>query len=195
MTLLTIGRGGAYLRVADPDWDDPLSGEFARERGGRWNPPGSFPVVYLNGDARVGRANLLHRFAGLPYGPEDLDPPAAPLLVSTTVPGDRYVDVVTDDGCRAASLPPSYPLDVAGTTVPHETCRPIGLVAWEAGHPGIACRSAAPGAPADGEELAYFTRGVALTPTAVQTFEEWFSGASYRDRSWRRRRDREGRTA
>src|SRR3990172_6730757 len=28
-------------------WDDPLSGEGARIRGGRFNPPDSFPVLYL----------------------------------------------------------------------------------------------------------------------------------------------------
>ena len=44
---------------------------------------GPFPVVYLNGDERVARANVLQRFEGLPYGPEDLEPSAAPALVST----------------------------------------------------------------------------------------------------------------
>lgn len=28
-------------------WDDPLSGEGARMRGGRFNPPDSYPVLYL----------------------------------------------------------------------------------------------------------------------------------------------------
>jgi RES domain-containing protein len=28
-------------------WDDPLSGEGARIHGGRFNPPDSFPVLYL----------------------------------------------------------------------------------------------------------------------------------------------------
>ena len=28
-------------------WDDPLSGEGARIRGGRFNPPDSYPVLYL----------------------------------------------------------------------------------------------------------------------------------------------------
>ena len=137
MTLLTIGRGGAYLRVADPDWDDPLSGEYARGRGGRWNPPGSFPVVYLNGDDRVARANLLHRFAGLPYGPEDLDPPAAPLLVSTD--GARRAGTSTSSPTTAAGQPAcrrATRCDAAGMTVPHEACRPVGQAAWDAGLPG-----------------------------------------------------------
>jgi len=43
----TVERGGPYLRVADPGWEDPLDGSYAANRGGRWNPPESFAVVYL----------------------------------------------------------------------------------------------------------------------------------------------------
>jgi hypothetical protein len=172
--LLTVRRGGPYVRVADPDWDDPLSGEHAKARGGRWNPPRSFPVIYLNRDERVARANVLRRFEGLPYGPEDLDPTAAPVLVGTDVPRARFVDVISDEGCRAAGLPTSYPRDESGGTVPHEECRPVGQAAWDAGLPGIACRSAAPAAPEDGEELAWFDRGRSLGPTKVLTFADWF---------------------
>ena len=172
--LLAIRRGGRYLRVADPDWNDPLSGEYAMSRGGRWNPPDSFPVVYLNRDEHVARANVLHRFDGLPYGPDDLDPDAAPVLVGTVVPRRRYVDVVSDEGCLSSGLPVTYPRDESGAAVSHERCRPVGEAAWGAGLPGIACRSAAPAAPADGEELAWFARGSSLTPTEVRPFGDWF---------------------
>lgn len=172
--LRTVTRGGIHVRVADPDWSDPLSGEFARARGGRWNPPHSFPVVYLNADERVARANLLHRFARLPYGPEDLEPSAAPVLVSTEVPEDDFADVVSEAGCAAAGLPPTYPLDAGGSPVPHEVCRPVGLRAWDAGLPGVACRSAAPAAPPGGEELAWFGRGSRLTPLHVRVFDDWY---------------------
>jgi len=171
---LLVTRGGVYVRVADPDWKDPLSGEFAKARGGRWNRAGSFPVVYLNGDVRVARANLLQRFAGQPYGPEDLEPSSAPVLVSTDVPEGRYVDVVSDAGCEAAGLPPTYPRDARGETVPREVCRPIGQAARRDGLPGIACRSAAAAAPPGGEELAFFARGVRLIPLAVRAFRDWY---------------------
>jgi hypothetical protein len=171
---LTISRGGRYLRVADPYWDDPLSGEHAKSRGGRWNPPGSFPVAYLNRDERVARANVLRRFDGLPYGPEDLDPETAPVLVGTVVPRRRCVDVVTDAGCLSGGLPTTYPRDESGRTVPHERCRPLGQAAWDARLPGIACRSAAPAAPADGEELAWFDRGDGLSVADVRPFDDWF---------------------
>ena len=160
--------------MADPGWKDPLSGEFARRLGGRWNPPGGFAVVYLNGDVRVARANVLARFAGLPYGPEDLEPSAAPVLVSTDVEPDDFADLVSDAGCVAAGLPVTYPEDAAGLPVPHEACRPVGRAAWDEGLPGIACRSAAPAAPADGEELAWFPRGRRLNALGVRRFDDWF---------------------
>lgn len=174
MTPLLVTRGGVYVRVADPDWDDPLSGEYAKARGGRWNAPGSFPVVYLNGDERVARANVLQRFAGLPYGPEDLEPSAAPVLVSALVPEDDFVDVVSEAGCVAVGLPATYPACDDGAPVSHEVCRPVGQAAWDAGRPGIACRSAAPAAPPGGEELARFGQGEPLTPFQVRRFADWF---------------------
>jgi len=174
VTPLLVTRGGVYVRVADPDWNDPLSGEYARARGGRWNAPGSFPVVYLNADERVARVNVLHRFEGLPYGPEDLDAVTAPVLVSTIVPEDEFVDVVSDAGCVAAGLPATYPTGDDGGAVPHEVCRPVGQAAWDAGLAGIACRSAAPAAPPSGEELARFGRGEPLTPLDVRRFSDWF---------------------
>ena len=174
MIPLLAARGGVYVRVDDPDWDDPLNGAYAKARCGRWNAPDAFPVAYLSGDVRVARANVLQRLAGLPYGPEDLEPSAAPLLVSTVVPRDEFVDVVSDAGCSAAGLPPTYPVDEGGAPVPHAACQPVGQDAWDARLPGIACRSAAPAAPLRGEELARFGRGEPLTPFDVRDFLDWF---------------------
>jgi hypothetical protein len=175
----TIRRGGRYLRVADPDWDDPLDGRHAAERGGRWNPPESFPVVYLCQTVAVARANVYRLLEGQPYGPEDLRPEGAPVLVRATVPEDRYLNVVTEAGCRDAGLPRTYPRDSRRRIVPHRRCQPIGLRAFEAGLPGVAARSAAPTAPAGDEELAYFGRR-RLRRGAVRLFEQWFWGSALR---------------
>lgn len=164
-------RGGSYLRIADPRWDDPLDGFAAAVRGGRWNPPRSFPVVYLSASIDVARANVRRRLAGRPYGPEDLDPAAAPVLVTADVPEDDHVDVVTEAGCVAAGVPGTYPRD-DGDEVGWETCQPIGAAAWEAGAPGISCRSTA--APQAGEELAWFQRDTRLLPHEVRPFDDWF---------------------
>ena len=170
-----VRRGGAYLRVADPEWDNPLDGRYAAERGGRWNPPQSFPVVYLNRELATAQANVLRRYVGLPYGPELLDPAEAPVLIQTTVDAADYVDIVTDAGCVEADLPATYPHNPDGTVVGHDRCQPIGRRAWDAGEPGVACRSAALGAHA-GEELARFSLPgrPALQVDERFGFDAWF---------------------
>lgn len=173
MTFVAVRRTGGYLRVADPAWKEPLDGSYSVRQGGRWNAPGSFGVVYLNRTIEVARANVRRRFAGRPYGLEDLEPAEAPVLVSTAVPQEDFVDVVSDAGCRAAGLPATYPLQ-DGETIPHSRCQPIGRRAWDEGWPGIACRSAAPGCGRDDEELAWFEREVGLQATTTRAFDDWF---------------------
>jgi RES domain-containing protein len=169
LTFATVERGGEYLRVADPEWGNPLDPSFARASGGRWNPPGSFPVLYLSADVATAQANVDRKFADLPYGPTDLLPTRRPILVGAVVPLGNYVDVVTDDGCVRSALPASYPLDERGRAVPHERCQAVGVEARRQGLPGIACRSAA---RPHGEELALFT-GDAGSPTRVEAFDQW----------------------
>ncbi len=171
----TVRRGGTYYRVADPHWEDPLDGRPAALRGGRWNPPESFPVVYLCRTVAVARANVARLLRGHPYGPEDLRPEAGPVLVTAAAREDRYLNVVTDAGCAAVGLPRTYPRDGRGRTISHRRCQPIGLEAHERGLPGIAARSAAPTAPAGGEELAFFGRR-GLRRRGLASFERWFWG-------------------
>lgn len=173
MSFQKIRRGGSYFRVADPAWAEPLAGEYSQAHGGRWNSPGSFPVVYLNATYAVARANVRRKFDGLPYGPEDLDPDEAPVLVEAEMPEDEFVDVVTDEGCIAAGLPDAYPWR-EGAIVDWRQCQPVGQRAWEEGFPGIVCRSAAPKAALADEELAWFQRSGALKPLGVRSFEDWF---------------------
>lgn len=169
-----IKRGGRYLRVADPEWEDPLDGSYAKRQGGRWNPPGAYPVVYLNASVAVARANVLRNLSDQPYGPEDLNPDTAPILVETTIRDGDYLDAVTDEGLRALGLPATYPLTDHGTFVPHSVCHPIGQSAHDAALPGVACLSAAPQAPTGGEELAWFHGPEPLTVTNRAAFAEWF---------------------
>jgi RES domain-containing protein len=173
-----IRRGGRYLRIADPDWDDPLDGSYSIRSGGRWNAPGSFPVCYLSRDLGTARANARHllqrRLHGLPITVDDLDPDELPVLVTTEVEDDDFVDVVTSRGCVSAGLPRTYPVGDDGTPVGWERCQPVGQAAWDAGQPGIAGRSAAEGAPTRGEELAWFQRQRRLMPIQRQPFAEWY---------------------
>ena len=167
-------RSGTYFRVADPDWEDPLDGLAGAAVGGRWNSPGSFPVVYLNESVNLARLFVAYRLRRQPYGPEDLDPETAPSLAHADMPEASYVDIVTDDGCQRAGLPVTYPFDQRGKVVTHAACWPIGDRAWLQSEPGIACRSATTGAAASDEELAWFQRASQLTLSNLQPFSEWF---------------------
>jgi RES domain-containing protein len=162
--------------VVDPAWKRPLDPSFAAERGGRWNPPSSFPVLYLCASHGVARANVRRRFAGLPYGVLDLRPDRRPALVETDVVEHRAVDVVTDPGCRAAGLPATYPFDARGRRIGWHRTQPIGATAWAQDERSIACRSAALRKDEHGEELAWFVRTPAdrLTVARRRSFDDWF---------------------
>jgi RES domain len=171
----TARRGGAYNRLAEPAWADPLDIDYARERGGRWNAPGSYGTLYLNQTVELARAQARHKLAGQPYGIEDLDESEQHDLVDVEVPEGDHLDCVTDAGLEAVGLPAGYPLHRDGRPVGHAECHPIGAAARHAGRPGVACRSAAPGAPTGAEELAVFdTAAPAVVMTGRRAFADWF---------------------
>ncbi|HEX9658689.1 MAG TPA: RES family NAD+ phosphorylase [Rhodothermales bacterium] len=175
LKLLHLKRGGEYWRVADPDWTNPMDGRSGMASGGRWNAPASFPAVYLNGSVSLARLFVAHKLHDQPYGPEDLDPDSAPVLVTTDIAEGDFVDIVTDAGCAAAGLPETYPIDTSGEVIRHETCWPIGQAAWNQGERGIACRSATRGA-SKSEELAWFQRNRKLLVKESERFVDWFFG-------------------
>jgi RES domain-containing protein len=171
-----LARGGIYLRVVDPAWSDPLDASFSRRGGGRWNPPGAVGALYLCRDAETARANARRLLEGQPFTFDDLIPERLPALVEAQVPVAQYVDAVSARGLASLDLPASYPRDARGRVVGHARCQAIGSAAWDAGEPGVACRSAAPDAPPDGEELALFDRGVRLGRGRRQRFDRWYRG-------------------
>jgi len=174
-----IRRGGSYNRLAEPSWVDPLDTSYARERGGRWNPPGSFGVLYLNRDLRMARLQVQHKLRGHPYGVEDLDESEQHDLVEVEVARRDWLDCLTAAGLQEVGLRETYPRHRNGRPVRHVDCQPVGQRAFEDGGPGIACRSAATGAALTDEELAVFDRDAdtGVQMTGRQPFAEWFWGA------------------
>lgn len=163
--------GRTYLRVADPDWADPLDPSFAAAgTGKRWNPPG-LACLYLNADIATARANVGRLFHGLPYGPENLEPSTAPILVEVVVPDGDAADAFTDDGLVDLGLPASFPHDAHGDPIPHRTCQPLGQAAFDTGLDGVDCRSAAPGGT---RELAWFPRDRRVREVARRSFDRWW---------------------
>jgi hypothetical protein len=149
--------------VADPSWRDPLDPSFAGERGGRWNPPGSFPTLYLNGDPPTALLQIRRMLRGTPVRVDDLDEDAFVLVAATLPRSQEAVDGVSEGGLRALGLPVTYPLAADGSRVEAETCRPVGAAVRKRGLRGVWCRSAVldegGNVAGEGRELAWFPAG------------------------------------
>lgn len=65
---------GAAFRHMAASWQNSLSGEGAQIHGGRFNPPNSFPVLYLCTTRSCAGAELRHRGERLVIGVEGLLP-------------------------------------------------------------------------------------------------------------------------
>lgn len=152
---MTLPEGRVWLRVADPLWADALDPSFAAVTGGRWNPPGSFPVLYLNADVRTARLQIDRLVQDQPFTVDDLEDDAY-LLIAVNLPRRQVcADAVSGAGLRSLGLPPSYPLSASGEVVERGVCQPIGAALRERGLRGVWCISAAASLPV-GRELAWF---------------------------------------
>jgi len=173
-----LADGHEWLRVANLNWDDPLDPSFAAKHGGRWNPPDSFPTLYLNDNLITARYNLDRFIEGWPYEPEDLRDDNGPVLVSAVLPGrQRVADCHTRAGVASMGFPDSYPLDADGRLIPHKHCQPLGQKAHEGNLRGVRSRSARVPDTA-GRELAWFpaTTASRARPVKRQPFSQWYWG-------------------
>lgn len=155
-------RGPAY-RLVPAAAHDPTDARFSLDpgtspHGGRWHPPGAFPVLYTACDLRTCRLRYLRWLAdeGLEEG--DLAPDRRRVVYELHVRQDRLVDAVSDEGLAALGLPPSYPGGIG-----HDVTQPIGRTVHEQGLPGVWCRSSVL-PPA--QEIALFT-DYARTPAVT----------------------------
>ena len=161
----------SWNRLADPAWDDALDPSWAAVHGGRWNPPASWPTLYLNGDVATARANVRRFLAGSPIEPEDLDDERGYVLVEAGLPAVEAADAHTEAGLVALGLPASYPFDDDGRSVAHAVCQEVGRGVHEAGLGGVQCRSAG----GEGRELGWYpgTRQRARR-RRTRRFGEWY---------------------
>jgi hypothetical protein len=181
IAVLRLPDDHTWLRVVDTSWSDPVDPSWASQLGGRWNPPGSFPVVYFNEDLPTARAELRELFQSWPANPEDLREDAPYMLVRARLPRRQNVaDALSDDGLASLGLPASYPLDTNGTTIPHRSCQRVGTTVHDAGLRGVWCRSAKT-ASGGGRELAWFPsspRSHARPVGHPVPFATWWSAES-----------------
>jgi RES domain-containing protein len=171
-TQLTDGH--EWLRVADPDWQDPLDPTFAAAAGGRWNPPGTFATLYLNEDLHTARAQIANLLEGSPIMPDDLDP-GFDLVFATLPRGQTAADLRDEEGLAAVGLPATYPRYANGRPVQHQACQTVGSEVHARGLRGVYARSAAT-SDGSGRELAWFPARKSSTARLVQrrSFADWW---------------------
>lgn len=166
--------GRHWLRVADASWADPLDTSYAREHGGRWNPPNWGDTLYLSADWATARAQVVARADLSGFDLDDLADDAPYLLVTAVLPaGQRATDAQSAAGLAAIDLPTTYPDDGTGGLVPWERCQPVGPATVAAGLTGVLARSAVATAP-DGRELAWYPKpGQLATAVSATPFALW----------------------
>jgi RES domain-containing protein len=183
-----VERGALHFRVCDPSWSDPLDPTYAKTHGGRWNPAGTFGVLYLCATISVAAGNARRAYEGEIATLFDLRPEHRPDLQVVTVTPIRVVDAVTDAGLRSLRLPAAYPAGASWAR-----CQAIGKRAYEHGENGIACRSAdaatRPNAPVEGEELVVFDRAVRSVRRLERVpFAQWYPLEISETPAWLKRR-------
>jgi hypothetical protein len=174
--VVVLPEGQWWFRVADSSWGDPLDPGYAARYGGRWNPPESYPTLYLNEDLATARAQIYQLLEGQPAQLEDLDPPY--VLAVATLPGrQRVADTVSPKGVIALGLPAGYPYDNRGRRIGWSVCQRIGKMVFALGMRGVCSRSAAT-KDGSGRELAWFpatSRSRAKLAGPPVPFDRWWT--------------------
>lgn len=151
---------GQGWRQLSPRYD-PLSGEGARLHGGRFNLPGSFPVLYVCQSRPCAVAELKQLGQRQAIGVEGLLPR---MLYRYKISLDRVLDLTNDEVRGQAGLG----LDVL--TGPDWTaCQELGSAADALGAQGIN----SPSATGVGDVLAVFVQHIGLGRLEPELVEEW----------------------
>ena len=112
-----------------------LSGEGARAMGSRWNPPGSFPVLYTSPSVDVVMAEIIRKAKRAGFAPEDLMPRR---LVTYEVELRRVLDLSAESNRELTGF--SFEVVTDGDV---RICQAIGEAAHYIGLEAILAPSAA----------------------------------------------------
>lgn len=143
---------------------DPLSGRGARIQGGRWNPAGSFAVLYLGLDRQT-VIDEFHRLAQRQRrDPGDFLPRT---LYRYDLVLQRLADLRDPASTDALGLDPA---DLRSDRL--DACQRVGQAAFDAGREGLL----APSAAGAGTVLALFVDRIEppsrIAPTRLETWED-----------------------
>lgn len=125
--------GSAFRHIA-ARWDDPLSAEGARINGGRFNPPDSFPVLYLCTSRPCTVAELEHLGRRQLIGVDGLLPR---VLYRYEVSLDKVLDLTSSETLQHLGVAGEQVVG-ANLSIP----RQIGEAAHATGSQAIKARSA-----------------------------------------------------
>jgi RES domain-containing protein len=161
--LATVPRtsfSGVGYRQQAPGYD-PRSGEGARRRGGRYNPPGSFPVLYLCRTRACAVAELRSQGAALPFGVAGLLPR---VLFQHRIRLDEILDL-TDPAIQA-----HLDIDQSALVQPQWSfTQHLGEIAHDLGHQGLL----APSATGVDDILVVFTEHIGSGVVGPEEVERW----------------------
>ncbi|GAC1414740.1 MAG: hypothetical protein NVSMB64_24980 [Candidatus Velthaea sp.] len=104
----------------------------------------------------------------------DLAPQERPDLLYVDVNRASFLDAVSAEGLTQLGLPETYPIGVT-----RDACQQVGMRAYAANEPGVACRPAdateRTNAIVEGEELVVFDRAIGfVTRIRRVPFAEWY---------------------
>jgi RES domain-containing protein len=125
---------GEAFRHQPPGYN-PLSGRGARIQGGRWNPPDSFPVLYLGLDRETVTNEFLRLARRSRRDPEDFLPR---VLYRYDLDLTNVLDLRGPDALDAVGL---WPSKITGDDL--RPCQAVGDAARHADREGILAPSAA----------------------------------------------------
>jgi hypothetical protein len=131
---------GLLFRCIPNSSQTPLAANFALTAGGRWNPAGSFAVLYTCASVEVARSfvNARAQKYGVPWNerPREEQPDLLVLNLNAT-----FTDVATDSGLQRYGLPVSYPVGYQLESS-YVITQPIGQAIFNSGASGLVARSA-----------------------------------------------------
>ncbi|MGH3440985.1 MAG: RES family NAD+ phosphorylase [Nitriliruptorales bacterium] len=151
---------GPAWRHVRPEYP-PLSGEGARIIGGRWNPPESFPTLYLGLNVDIVVAEFHRHLARQGLRAQDALPR---VLYEYAVRLGRVLDLRDPDTLQALGLHPDL------SSAPAARCQEVGEAAHYLGLEGILASSAA----GSGDVLAvYLDRQLPDSTLEVTQSSDW----------------------
>ena len=169
-TINTFSFDGTLFRCVLPSHNEPLNSTYSQVSGGRWNPAGSFPVLYTFTSPQSANYWIETRWASLGFTWEEVAPERLPDLAVVTVQLEALADVATDAGLQFFGLPATYPVGFE-TPAAYAVTRPIGVEIHARQVAGLVTRSATArrwqGPIINWGEVAIFTE-YASPPTLVE---------------------------